>query len=375
MLTGLLLLTALALQQEGGAVLLDAARALQTDREILDTVTIETVALGSEVRVEANLVLAAEGSGKVTRGNVTAVINDDWASVTHAAKKDIYFVAEADGPSIGLLMGLANSPASLLPHFALRLAEDEEMAVAAFQTSWEDEVTLESCEEVHSSGPDGPALLEIVLKHLDGEERILIDPHSRLIRKRTATRGDQKMTITHQLRLGDAIASPLAFDAGERKLAPELLSVLTAAAGDRAPPFLAPNLAGETQSLDDALADSVVVLDFWATWCRPCRKGLKELQQYAATLDPDKPGVQIFAVNVSEKMEWEPRIEKVQSFWQEAGYSFPVLLDPDDSIRQAYGAAEIPLTVVIGRDGIVRDSHQDGELIDWLKKTVNSAKK
>lgn len=374
MLTALLLLTAFAFQQEGGAALLDAAKALQTDREVLDTVAIETVALGFDVRVEANVVLAAEGSGTISRGNVTAVITDDWASVTHAAKKNAYFVAEADGASIGLLMGVMNSPTSLLPLFALRLAEDEEMALAAFQYSWEDEVTLKSCAEIRPDGKDGKLLLEIVLNHLDGEEQILIDPGTHLIRQRIATNGERKIKITHQVRISDAIARPLSFDEGTRKLAPDLLSVLTAGPGDRAALFTAPNLSGETQSLSDALEESVVVLDFWATWCRPCRKGLAELQKYAETLDPENPGVRIFAVNVAERIEGEERIEKVRSFWKKGGYSFPVLLDLDDSLRQAYGAAEIPLTVVIGRDGIIRASHQDGELLNWLEKSVAAAR-
>ena len=358
--------------EDGAELLLQAARQLQTDRAVSDTLTLETTTRGTAVSIRCNLVMGQAVSGTLSRGTVTAVISDDWASVTHAHKPELYFVAEANEDSVGQLLGLLNSPAALLPHFALRLAEDAEMAVSAFARSWEDEVSVQrsgTCEL------DGRQFREVVLNHAEGRERILIDPDNHRIVKRIADRDGHRLTLTHQWAISDAPARPLEFEAGDRKLAPELLSVLTASPGDTAPLFEVATLGGTTQSLQEALKDSVVVLDFWATWCRPCIKGLKKVQGFVSLAEAEGLKVQVFAVNVSERLEGEQRLEAVRSFWNKTGYTYPVLLDPDDSVRQAYGAAEIPLTLVIDQRGQITAVHEeaDGELVNWLKTSSAAA--
>jgi len=360
---------------DGAELLCEVAERLKTDRELLDTVTIETNARGTALSIRYELILGAEGSGRLSRGNVTAVVDEEWASVTHARKPGLYFVTELDGSSVGQLLGLTNSPAALVPQLGLRLAEDAEAAVSAFASSWEDEVALKSAGRIES---EGRKFDEVVLSHLEGEERILIDPETRRIVRQTVRRGGQELTIHHQWQVLETPARKFEFDPGDRKLASELLFVLTVSPGDSAPPFEAAALAGGRQSLEQALADSVVVLDFWATWCRPCRKGLKEIQQFVTSAegaDGIRPKVQVFAVNVSERLEGEQRIQAVREFWERNGYTFPVLIDPDDSLRQAYGAAEIPLTVVISRAGLITAVHEESkrDLVDWLKTATAEA--
>ncbi|MFN8741250.1 MAG: TlpA family protein disulfide reductase [Pirellula sp.] len=95
-----------------------------------------------------------------------------------------------------------------------------------------------------------------------------------------------------------------------------------------------------------ALRGRVVVLDFWASWCGPCRKSLPVIQRIAE--DFGNEAFSFYAVNVDE----EPNV--VQGSAIVLGISNNCLLDPKGTISKAYGASAIPYTVVIDKEGIVR---------------------
>jgi peroxiredoxin len=116
--------------------------------------------------------------------------------------------------------------------------------------------------------------------------------------------------------------------------------------GKAAPDFKLPGLDGKDVALTD-LKGSVVVLDFWATWCGPCRASLPHLDKLYQ--DNKATGVKIFAVNVDEDKT------KVAPFIAETKLTVPVLLDSEQTGAGAkYGANAIPETVVIGKDGKVK---------------------
>jgi len=113
-------------------------------------------------------------------------------------------------------------------------------------------------------------------------------------------------------------------------------------AGKVASPFRLAALDGRTVSLA-ARRGKVVVLDFWATWCGPCRRWMPTV----AKLERELAGrnVEFWAVNVRETRA------QVRQFVRENKLAVPVLLDPSGKVADAYGADSIPLTVVIGKDG------------------------
>ena len=118
--------------------------------------------------------------------------------------------------------------------------------------------------------------------------------------------------------------------------------------GRIAPDFKLRLLSGDAVSLTQ-LKGSVVVLDFWATWCGPCKLSLPHLDRIYAEYAPK--GLKAYAVNVQEKEDEQD----VKDFVTDRELKVPVLLDPDGDAARSFRARAIPETVVIGKDGRVRN--------------------
>ena len=125
-------------------------------------------------------------------------------------------------------------------------------------------------------------------------------------------------------------------------------------AGEPAPALQATDLAGKTWRLAD-LRGRAVLLNFWATWCPPCRAEMPSLQDMAAIYGPDK--VVVLAINFKESRNTAAR------FVQASALSLPVLLDPDGSVARQWGASVFPTTVLIDSTGQPRQRIR-GE-VEW----------
>jgi thiol-disulfide isomerase/thioredoxin len=104
---------------------------------------------------------------------------------------------------------------------------------------------------------------------------------------------------------------------------------------------------GETVSLA-ALKGNVVLLDFWATWCPPCRKGLPHINDIAANAEYKKAGLSVWAINVREEAKV---VEKYMA--DEKLTAMTVVLDSEAAADKAFKNDGFPTTIVIGRDGNV----------------------
>jgi thiol-disulfide isomerase/thioredoxin len=120
--------------------------------------------------------------------------------------------------------------------------------------------------------------------------------------------------------------------------------------GKPAPSITLSLLDGGTLDLARHQGKDVVILDFWASWCGPCRKGLPIASEVAGQFK-DK-NVVFYAVNVGETAD------VAKGFLAQSGLDFPVALDPDRDAQQKYQATSIPKTVIIAKDGTVREVHQ-----------------
>ncbi len=102
---------------------------------------------------------------------------------------------------------------------------------------------------------------------------------------------------------------------------------------------------GESKSLREVLGDRVAVIDFWATWCKPCRQSLPKVQGLSGEYPSDR--LLVIGVNVGEDRE------KALAFARELGLTFPIYLDPDIDFVKRLGIVELPALMVLDKDGAV----------------------
>ena len=137
--------------------------------------------------------------------------------------------------------------------------------------------------------------------------------------------------------------------------------------GGATPPLELSDLEGRPHRLADYRGKAVLV-NFWATWCVPCREEMPSIERLRASLE-GRPFA-VLAVNLAEP---ESRIRKfLESLELKAvPLQFAVLLDSDTKTAKAWQAKLLPATYIIGPDGAIRYYHF-GEL-DWSKPEVREA--
>ena len=129
--------------------------------------------------------------------------------------------------------------------------------------------------------------------------------------------------------------------------------------GGATPPLAIRDLDGKQHQLQD-YRGKVVLVNFWATWCEPCREEMPSINRLRASL-AGQPFV-VLAVNLAEP---ESRIRR---FSEQVPMDFTVLLDRDTSVAKTWGARILPASYLVGPDGRIRYSVR-GE-IDWAQESV-----
>jgi len=125
--------------------------------------------------------------------------------------------------------------------------------------------------------------------------------------------------------------------------------------GEPAPDFQLPDLQGHLVTLSD-LRGKVVLLNFWATWCGPCRVEMPAMEQLYRTLS--RKDFEILAVSIDTQ-----GVAVTRPFQQEYHLTFPILHDADYRVGLMYGARSLPMTFLVDRQGVVR--HQIFGARDW----------
>lgn len=119
--------------------------------------------------------------------------------------------------------------------------------------------------------------------------------------------------------------------------------------GAEAPDFALPNLRGKQIKLSD-YKGKVVFLNFWATWCPPCRTEMPSMQKLYNKLGQKDFAIVAVALDKIGGKGVKPFIEK-------NNYTFPVLLDPSGSVATRYRVQSIPSTLIIDRQGKIVNLH------------------
>ena len=131
-------------------------------------------------------------------------------------------------------------------------------------------------------------------------------------------------------------------------IASELEPVVGLAEGNRAPDFTIETLDDESLTLAD-LRGRVVLLNFWGTWCGPCRREMPEFQKAYEEWYPQ--GFEIVAIAYNDNEE------AMAAFRDEFGLSFPLALDHSGEINDAYGIQTRPSSYLLGKDGVILARH------------------
>lgn len=118
--------------------------------------------------------------------------------------------------------------------------------------------------------------------------------------------------------------------------------------------------AAEHDRIDlEGLRGRVVVLDFWASWCPPCRASVPALESFATA----HPELTVVGVNV------EPNRSAtfVRNAHAELGARYPTVHDADGSLGEVYRVTNLPTLLVVGPDGTILDSHVGAVDREWLE--------
>ena len=129
--------------------------------------------------------------------------------------------------------------------------------------------------------------------------------------------------------------------------------------GGVTPPLQLADIAGKMHRLAD-YRGKVVLVNFWATWCAPCREEMPSIERLRQAMK-SKPFA-VLAVNLAEPPA------RVRDFLQSMPLGFPILLDADMAATQAWKVRQLPASFVVGPDGRIRYSYI-GDL-DWSRDAV-----
>ena len=137
--------------------------------------------------------------------------------------------------------------------------------------------------------------------------------------------------------------------------------------GSPAPPFTLGSKAGQSVSLAQ-YKGQVVMLNFWASWCGPCRQEMPLLESIYRKYN--RLGFTLIGVNV------EPDSNAANEWLKQTPVSFPILYDKESKVSKMYDVAGMPSTVIIDRSGKVRVLHRgykpgdENEYLDSIRTLV-----
>lgn len=148
----------------------------------------------------------------------------------------------------------------------------------------------------------------------------------------------------------------------------ELLAAGAPKPGTPSPSFSLEDLDGQVYTVGGE-RDKALLLNFWASWCDPCKEEAPDLvtmaKKYSDSLD-------VYAVNVT----LYDQLDNVKKFVQDYGYTFPVLLDKKEEVYRKFNGVAFPTNVLIGKDGVIQEvivgSLSAKDLEAKLKKLTSS---
>ena len=121
-----------------------------------------------------------------------------------------------------------------------------------------------------------------------------------------------------------------------------------------------------------------IFLNFWATWCPPCRAEMPDIQKLYEEFQQKKEDIVILGI-AAPNLGNEKSEEEIKGFLEENGYTYPVVMDTEAEIFQAYGITSFPTTFMIDKDGnvfgYIPGQLSEDTMRDIIEQTVNGKRR
>lgn len=130
--------------------------------------------------------------------------------------------------------------------------------------------------------------------------------------------------------------------------------------GKTVPVFTLKNMDGKEVTVGKS--GKVTIINFWATWCPPCREEMPELEKFAVK---HQQTVNFYALNIQEPGD------KVADFLKQNKYTMPVLLDSEGVVGKTFRISAIPTTIVVDKNGVIKYRKSGGVTMSELEGVIN----
>ncbi|HYX23002.1 MAG TPA: TlpA disulfide reductase family protein [Thermoanaerobaculia bacterium] len=365
-------------------ILAAAARAYRTVPALRDTMTYVVQAPGSEK--EPKKLEYGFGAGTdafVKDPLLQAVAVGDRMFLTRSDAPRTYVAVPYHGDFGAALNGIVGDQGSLFepPPVAMRTGKGIDAWIDALRCKLlAPPLRITGVQRI--AGPGGELMDEIRFAADNGEVALRLDPATHFfaalaveMRPPGAPR-DLAIHVdaTFAPQVLPSAAGVVHFEPGDRTAVSDLAGLGSSrlTPGAPAPDFALETLDGRKVALRD-LRGSVVVLDFWATWCVPCWKTLRETQALFDWAAKERLPVAVFGVDALEQLpSREEKKQRAAAFWQSQKFTLPTLLDPDGVAFRAFGAPGLPSMVLVAPDGTILAFHESlfPDMLETLKKEV-----
>ena len=148
-------------------------------------------------------------------------------------------------------------------------------------------------------------------------------------------------------------------------------------AAEKAGEFKLENIEGKQVKLSDFQKEGLVILDFWAIWCVPCKNGLPKVNE----LHEKYPNVNVVAINVDKPRKKSAAVSHIKS----NRFKFHTLFDPKKVVQKQFSVTNIPRTLIIDQDGTIiydhtgyqrgDEKHYEEVIVKWFEEQeINETK-
>ncbi len=360
-------------QARGAALVQEVARAYQEAPTLVDDFRITMKGFRGERTDYSTVRLGPGTNAQVVMEGYEITATGGQFNVQHVDRPNKYLQQPLDGNLLESFAGLTGGNTLPVPQCILRYGTTMEQYLQAFGLSRASDLAVTGVSTVDR---DGKRFEQLMLGSPHGVTvKALIDPKTKLIAAIEISAPGVEISATMTPKRLDRLPEALMVSTVDRRKVDTLQELMMLIAGDEAPDFTLETLDGAEVSLA-AHRGTVVVIDFWATWCGPCRLGLPKLQEFAIWAQNEGLSVTVLPVNMGERHPTrEAKKTAVARFWKSQGFTTPTLIDYDDTAARAFQVGSIPHTVIVDPQGRIIDVEIgfNRNAVDHYKKLTRQA--